>query len=1041
MSSDTNIGIDDRNTFELIRSMPGGAEGVKVVVAQLHARGVKVLWPYHPWDHSTHGQEMNNLTDPRAMAELLRDTDSDGFNGDTMGHIPRAFYDAAVELHRPIAMEGEAGLTSTYDLNYITLGWAEGWVADENGVVHDIPDVNKAKWLTRGKAMTNWCDRWSGDAANPGKTKEPELQVAYFNGLGYETWENVWGTWNGIVPRAGETIRRVATLLRYFGRRGFLTSEDWVPHTADVLQMQHGIFGSKFPSPSGEEVVYLLIARNPVDPEHPESVTMPQLQLAKGASTSGMRRWYDCWHGVELKPSAAGVLAFGIEPMGFACVVGTKNTTLAADAGEWPEAEQLRSEKAPLPPADLTSLLRTMATLTSTLLSSFSAEFHYLPMTMVDANSSMPTLRPVDDAKDGEVYVHGGPFTFAASGVEIEGKLNSGVDVQFPWETHSRRTHSREMRMGALYVDKHPVTNAQFAAYLKQSHYRPTDSANWLKQNFEGSDPRAGWEQRPVTYVSLEDAKQYCAFHKKRLPKVYEWQYFAQGTDGRTFPWGNATDCVHRDHTCKTPAVNNNWTNPGPEPVGQYPNGASPFGVEDLVRSVWQYTSEFHDAHTRSVLLRGGSNYSPWRGGSCRWITNDDGSLQTKAPACHAKAANTVVPGSYDPVTGRNLTHNFGGSHWYFPPAFQNDQYNKYFLMSGSYERAGTIGFRCVADAVDDCGTDGKLCTGVEQPPATEALSVAAPMDWTVAHNGTFVRKIGGASISPVEILGSRKAVAVAGATEFSWTGGSGQAAGHSKVQLAFLGAGGGVSFTAAAPSAAGKTGTARIFLGALHGAVGNLSTEVAGHSASLLVREEETTVSVAYKGGPLRVRYTAVSGTVCEVADSPMAACVTPASVVTETADLSAHHPLDWAIWGGAASGLNVTGLGSAERMANGAGMLKPKLIGGVLRSYSNEAATFIWTGGLPVPSSPMKGVKSGVYSVAGTFSMTIPAAAAEVAAAGSTRKLTLYLGAHICDGRLTVSAPDKKEASQIVSSQNSFTVDITWRAGGLTLQAVTLS
>eukprot|EP01047_Picozoa_sp_COSAG01_P038877 COSAG01_NODE_3180_length_6453_cov_30.744570_3_plen_372_part_00 len=365
----------------------------------------------------------------------------------------------------------------------------------------------------------------------------------------------VWGTWNGIVPRAGETIRRVATLLRYFGRRSFLTSESWVPHSAEVLQMKNGIFGSKFPSSSGEEVVYFLVNRNPVDdPEQPPvSVTMPQL----GPALSSGMHWYDCWHGVELKPSADGVLSFGIEPMGFACVVGTKNTTLAADEGEWPEPEQLRSEKAPLPPADLTSLLRTMHTLTSAPLSSFSAEFRYLPMVMVDANSSMPTLRPVDDAKPGEVYVHGGPFTFVASGVEIEGRLNSGVDVQFPWESYSHRAHSHDMKMGALYVDKHPVTNAQYAAYMKASHYHPMDSANWLKQNFEGGEPRAGWEQRPVTYVSLEDAKQYCAFYKKRLPKVYEWQYFAQGTDGRKFPWGSDGDCTHRDHTCKTPAVSN----------------------------------------------------------------------------------------------------------------------------------------------------------------------------------------------------------------------------------------------------------------------------------------------------------------------------------------------------------------------------------------------------------------------------------------------------------------------------------------------------
>lgn len=304
-------------------------------------------------------------------------------------------------------------------------------------------------------------------------------------------------------------------------------------------------------------------------------------------------------------------------------------------------------------------------------------------------------LRPRHDAKEGEVYVPGADFNFTASGVELEGK-GKGVDVQYPWEEHAAKAHSHQLHVGAMYVDKYPVTNADYTAYLKTSGYTPTDRGNWLLQNFvhrKGElSPKKGWEDRPVTYVSLDDARHYCAHQKKRLPHVHEWQYFAQGTDGRPYPWGG------RDNASLTPAVSNDYENPGPEAVGKYPGGASPFGVEDLVRSVWQYTTEVHDDHSRSVLLRGGANYGPWRGKECRygglvWEALNGTPLATPPP-CYAEAITTPVPGS--------VPHPMGGMHWYFPPAFRNDQYGKYFLMSGSYERAGTIGFRCVADAVDE---------------------------------------------------------------------------------------------------------------------------------------------------------------------------------------------------------------------------------------------------------------------------------------------------------------------------------------------------
>ena len=41
----TQIGIDDRNQWDMILTLPGGPEGVCAMVKRMHARGVKVLWP------------------------------------------------------------------------------------------------------------------------------------------------------------------------------------------------------------------------------------------------------------------------------------------------------------------------------------------------------------------------------------------------------------------------------------------------------------------------------------------------------------------------------------------------------------------------------------------------------------------------------------------------------------------------------------------------------------------------------------------------------------------------------------------------------------------------------------------------------------------------------------------------------------------------------------------------------------------------------------------------------------------------------------
>lgn len=47
------------------------------------------------------------------MDSLISEMDADGFNGDTMGLVPREFYDVSAALHHPVAIEPEGGGTAT----------------------------------------------------------------------------------------------------------------------------------------------------------------------------------------------------------------------------------------------------------------------------------------------------------------------------------------------------------------------------------------------------------------------------------------------------------------------------------------------------------------------------------------------------------------------------------------------------------------------------------------------------------------------------------------------------------------------------------------------------------------------------------------------------------------------------------------------------------------------------------------------------------------------------------------------------------------
>jgi formylglycine-generating enzyme required for sulfatase activity len=207
--------------------------------------------------------------------------------------------------------------------------------------------------------------------------------------------------------------------------------------------------------------------------------------------------------------------------------------------------------------------------------------------------------------------------------------------------------HEHFMHIDAFDIDKYPVTNKEFKVFLDATHYHPNDDLNFLK-DWQGRMYPPGWEDKPVTWVSLEDARAYAAWAGKRLPHEWEWQFAAQhaaqGFEPKKYPWGD------RWRQDAVPLPDQDRTMRGPDEVFAHPMGSSALGVMDLVGNIWQWTDEYVDEHTRSAILRGGSYYQPQ------------------------------------------------GSKWYFPQAYRNDQHGKLLLMAPSIDRSGTIGFRCVKD-------------------------------------------------------------------------------------------------------------------------------------------------------------------------------------------------------------------------------------------------------------------------------------------------------------------------------------------------------
>ena len=580
------LGLDQRNQWDMYKDLPGGLPKIREISNYCQGRGTKFFIAYNPWDQSTRAENPY-----KGMARLIEETDADGVVLDTRGASSFALQRAADSVRQGVVMYSE-GMAVPKDMPGIV-----------SGRVHDAifmpPPLNMNKLIKPDFGIFRVCQLSQGRIRR-------EANISLFNGYGVEL--------NTYYPGRPEWVEEE---FLYLGKIVKVLREnsvnfndyDWTPlisATTDSIWVNH--------FPSDNKNIYTIYSLIPEGfngplfeasiPENHHAVSLWHHEEVPVDTIDGkiypkvITRAFDrSWIGTR-RESSVDVIAIlpdllqvnlNIDSLYILADAGDKIVLSAGNPTYQSKQVELNSGKHNLNLHEIFGRYEGKI-----VIQLFDKENQLLDERITEIPLALPRLigetmktDPAAIVPEGMVEIPAGTFVFEAS--------NRDQFIPYP-----KNSNGDTLFMDSFYMDVFPVTNTRFAIYLKSSGYKPGHSKNFLKHWPDGELPDS-LEKYPVVYITPEEAEAFCTFYGKRLPTEAEWQYAAQGTDGRKWPWGHDFDSTRCNNALGHPT-----------PVDQYPQGASPFGVKDMVGNVWQLTADNYDNGSYYfTIMKGGSFYKP----------------------------------------------------------------------------------------------------------------------------------------------------------------------------------------------------------------------------------------------------------------------------------------------------------------------------------------------------------------------------------------------------------------------------------------------